>query len=135
MIAGVNIVYLPGTRVEPGGYMHCYIAPNGPWCGSLAPSIPAVVDGQNEAAPESDQPFFRVYPNPTDGKFIVEYMSKTPVDKMTVEIYGMKGERILYQELLAEPLHEFSLEGRPTGIYLVRMLTDELTKTVRIIKQ
>jgi hypothetical protein len=39
------------------------------------------------------------------------------------------------QELIEERRHEFSLEGRPTGIYLIRIVTDDLTKTVRILKR
>jgi hypothetical protein len=43
MIAGLNILYQPGTRVEYGGYMHGRIAPDGPWCG-VQPATPVAKD-------------------------------------------------------------------------------------------
>ncbi|MEI7727628.1 MAG: hypothetical protein WCK09_21145, partial [Bacteroidota bacterium] len=46
MIAGQNILYLPGTTVVSGGYMLGKIAPNGPYCGQQAPSIVTVVTGE-----------------------------------------------------------------------------------------
>ncbi len=78
---------------------------------------------------------FRVYPNPTDGKFIVEYMGKDKPGNVKKEIFGMKGDRVLTESFSGERRHEFTLAGRPAGIYLVRMVSDRLTKTVRIIKQ
>jgi len=138
-IAGQNILYLPGTRVEPGGYMLGYIAPNGPWCGAQGPMIPnAEVLMTNDELPmtnEEGNGWFKVYPNPTDGKFTVEYTGKTEPGRITVEIYGMKGDKILTESFFGECRHEFTLDGRPTGIYLIRIVTDEITKTVRILKR
>ena len=138
-IAGQNILYLPGTRVETGGYMHGIIAPNGPFCGMLAPSIANTeVLMTNDKLPmtnEEGNGWFKVYPNPTDGKFTVEYTGKTQPGRITVEIYGMNGDKILSEAFHEERFHEFTLNGRPIGIYLIRMVTDGTTSTVRILKR
>jgi hypothetical protein len=135
MIAGQNIIYLDGTKVEPAGYMRGCITITGQYCGTMAPSIPTVVAGETEAPSTLDLAFFKVYPNPTNEKFMVEYIGEDKIGKINVEIYGMKGDKILSKEFSEERRHEFSLVGRSSGIYLVRIVSVEITKTVRILKQ
>ena len=71
MIAGQNIVYLPGTKVDSGGYMHGYISTE--FCTN--PSYPVAGNPQgaadvtaslNEA---TDATRVIIYPNPTTGMF------------------------------------------------------------------
>ncbi len=134
-IAGQNIHYLPGTKVESGGYLHGSITTTGEFCGSMHPTIPIVIAGENDNPSVPALSFFKVYPNPTDGKFTVEYVGNSKVGKIYVEIYGMKGDKLLSKEFQGERMHEFSLENRPTGIYLVRIVNEENTTMVRLIKQ
>ena len=37
LIAGMSIRYLPGARVDSGGYMHGYITPDNIYCGGISP--------------------------------------------------------------------------------------------------
>ena len=140
-IAGQNILYLPGTTVQPGGYMHGYITQNAEYCWSLAPSFVSTSDSvvsdisPASRVPRPDSSWFRVYPNPTDGKITVEYIGNSQPGTIHVEIYGMKGERILSKEMTEVRKQEFSLEGRAEGIYLVRIVADEGMKTVRVLKR
>ncbi len=138
-IAGQNILYLPGTTVQPGGYMHGYITTTGQYCWSLPPSIPnteVVMTNDDLPASNEDLPGrFRVYPNPTDGKFHVEYMGKDKPGTIQVEIFSMKGDKILMETFSGETRHEFTLDGRPIGIYLIRIVTDGSTATVKILKR
>jgi len=119
--------------------MHGYIAPNGPFCGTQQPGIAnselQITGDDLRFTNGGSLAWFRVYPNPTDAKITVEYTGEAQPGKITVEIYGMKGDRILTKELLDERRHEFSLEGRPTGIYLVRIVTEGMTETKRILKR
>jgi hypothetical protein len=39
LIAGQNILFLAGTRVDSGGYLHGYITPDNTYCGGLTPPI------------------------------------------------------------------------------------------------
>jgi len=138
-IAGQNILYLPGTKVEAGGYMHGYIAPGGPWCGLQPQTIPNTeiqfaVDDLRFTT-DLNKEGFRVYPNPTDGKFTVEYMGEGKPGRIRVEIYGMKGDRILTESFFGERKHEFTLDGQTIGIYLIRIVTDGSMSTVRILKR
>ncbi|MCK9423847.1 MAG: YDG domain-containing protein, partial [Bacteroidales bacterium] len=133
MIAGEKILYLPGTVVEPGGYMHGYIAPNGPYCSS-PPKI-AVVTGEEEIPLITAKPAVKVYPNPTEGKFTVEILGDLVSENTRVEIYTMQGDKLLSEVWKGLCKQQFSLDAKPTGIYLIRVVSDNFTKTVRLIKQ
>ncbi len=133
MIAGENILYYPGTYVEPGGYMLGYIAPQGPWC--TTPAMPALVAGTKGASQLVDQTSYRIFPNPTAGNFMLEWDTKGTPQKYLVEIYDMKGTKLLSRELSGEQKREFSLSGKPAGIYLIRIIGSLTSGTTRIIKQ
>jgi hypothetical protein len=131
MIAGQNILYLPGTTVQSGGYMWGYIAPTGPWC--LTPSMPAVVTAEYEERVATEQSSFKVYPNPTTGNFILELIRDA--DQVKVGIYGIWGEMVLSTVLYEEGRYEFSLADQTVGIYFIRVIYGDKAETVAIIKQ
>ncbi|MEI6435357.1 MAG: T9SS type A sorting domain-containing protein, partial [Bacteroidota bacterium] len=133
LIAGMNILFYPGVFVEPGGYMYGYIAENGPWC--VNPPVGAVVTGKDEVRTDIDQQFFKIYPNPTTGAFMVELNTTGATEKYTVEVYDMNGGKILSEEMAVERKHQFSLSGKPAGIYLIRVISESNSGTTRIIMQ
>ena len=133
MIAGQNILFYPGTSVSPGGYLHGYIAPGGPFCG--APTVASNSMGTTEKTLIPEQHFFRVYPNPTKDLFTLALNGYVPSDKISVEIYNMKGEKIISTEILNEMKHEFSLAGNSSGLYLVKVISGTMSGTSRIVKQ
>ena len=112
--------------------MNGSIASGGPWC--TQPMV-AVIAGTNETQKGMDQQFYRIYPNPTTGAFMLELYGKNAAEKYLVEIYDMKGERMLSNELAGERKHEFSLSGKPVGIYVIRVISNKNSGTTRIIKQ
>jgi hypothetical protein len=133
MIAGFNILYYPGTVVSPGGYLYGYIAPEGPWC--VAPPVPAVLTGTTELILQQDPQHYRVYPNPTTGSFLLELNAPDTSEQYLVEIYDMQGKKILSDEWAGKQKREFSLSGQPAGIYLIRVISERISGTTRIIKQ
>jgi hypothetical protein len=135
MIAGLNIHYFPGTRVEAGGYMIGRISPGGPYCGELSPSIATVVEDENDPSIFSEKGFFKVYPNPTTGIFTMELIGFDETQTFCVEIYGMRGDKILRKVMLMERKQKFSLSDEPMGIYFIRVISGNQTETAKIIKQ
>ena len=133
MIAGQNILYFPGTIVDPGGYMIGSIAPLGPWC--YRQPLMAVTTGTGENQGVTGDQFFRIYPNPTSGNFILEMNSSAGDKSFFVEIFNINGKRIFSDELVGLTKHEFSLKGKPSGIYLVRIINAGHSGTMRIVKQ
>ncbi len=133
MIAGQNILYYPGTVVESGGYLYGYISPGGPWC--VTQKVIASANGTDLIQPGLEQHLFRIYPNPTTGAFMLELNPAGANDKCLVEIYDMKGKRMFTAVMSEEQKHEFSLSGKPAGIYLIRVIGERNSGTTRIIKQ
>ncbi|MCX6280207.1 MAG: T9SS type A sorting domain-containing protein, partial [Bacteroidetes bacterium] len=135
MIAGQNIHYFQGTKVDPGGYMIGKIAPGGPYCGGKTPSIATVATGEEELSSISVKSAFKVYPNPTTGTFIVELTAANESETNRIEICGMRGEKILSKDLSIARKHEFSLSGMADGIYFIRVIFANGAETIKIIKQ
>ena len=134
MVAGLNILYLPGTFVGLGGYMDGYIVSDtASWC--VTPPKVALVTGTNQNQQGMKQLFYRIYPNPTSGAFTIELTDPLAFGKSLIEIYGMKGEKLMSYELTGEQKHEFSIAGKPAGIYLVRIISEQNSGTTRLFKQ
>jgi hypothetical protein len=134
MVAGHNIVYLPGTSVLPGGYMHGYITTANQYCGQQAPSLPTVVAGENDPTVSIQTQRFVVYPNPTTGNFTLEQKGDHSREDVKVEIYGMRGERVLTGEMPGERKHEFSISGFAPGLYFVKVVSGDSMETIKLIK-
>jgi len=132
MIAGENIIYYPGTTVEPGGYLHGYTALGGPYC--IVTDKASVVTADNEPVVKRESNFFRIYPNPTTGTFTLTLNGYVPSEKINVEVFNMKGEVISSTEMVDEFKHEFSLAGKPAGLYLVKVISGGQTGSSRIVK-
>jgi hypothetical protein len=135
MIAGQNIIYFPGAKVEPGGYLHGKINPGGPFCGELLPSIATVVTDEDDLTATPDKHYFKVYPNPAIDILTLELTGVADVETFRVEIYSMWGERILDKVFTKGRKQKFSLASNPVGIYFIRMVMENKSETVRIIKQ
>jgi PKD repeat protein len=133
VIAGQKISFLPGTTVQPGGSMWGYIAPMGPFC--QTPSMPASVVSGDTVSKETEQPFFKIHPNPTTGNFILEFNANKLSDKATLAVYGIRGEKVLTTALNNKGRQECSLTGLPGGIYFLRVNYGERFEMGKIIKQ
>ena len=131
MIAGQNIIFLPGTTVQPGGHLHGYISNQ--YCGTTAAPVMAVKSGEAETPGAFSQYCFRIYPNPTAGRFTLEFNSDTPASPQ-IEIFGMTGNKVFAQKLGGERKHEFSISTMPPGIYFIHVVTGENSATVKMIK-
>jgi hypothetical protein len=136
-IAGQNIIYYPGTKVDAGGYMHGYISTVfcNPYIHPVVNSPVAEGTGDQTNPSTSDKRFFRIYPNPTAGKFTLELTGDTSPAMVHMDIVGVLGESILSKDLLIERKQEFSLIDRPTGMYVVHVTAGVSSRTEKIIKQ
>ena len=133
LIAGQNILFLPATTVFPGAHLLGYITPNGSYCASKAPSMVTVVNGAGEEKVPEPGSYFRVYPNPTSGSFILELTGEYGKGEARAEVYGSRGEKVLTRSLPGTGIHEFTLAGRPAGIYYLRIFTGNTVMVRKII--
>ncbi|MFZ4523124.1 MAG: T9SS type A sorting domain-containing protein [Bacteroidales bacterium] len=136
-IAGTNIIYYPGTIVDPGGYMHGYISTI--FCSPYihpAASAPVVEGGLEEQGIDNrDNSFFRIYPNPTSGNFTLELKGDVTSALVHVEIFGILGDRILSKDLQIDQKQVFSLSEKPSGVYVVHVTSGLASETKKIIKR
>ena len=134
MIAGQKISYLTGTRVFAGGYMHGYITTTTQYCNSLP--VPMVATAMEETpAVVADGSLFRIYPNPTSGLFTIELTDGDLSGNVYATIYGSCGEMILRDEMTGNSKKEFSLSGKPVGLYFVRVVNGNKGFTKKLLKQ
>ncbi len=142
LIAGQKIDFLHGTTVQPGGYLHGYIAPTGPWCnqGSSLPQVNPIIESRDSIGQDipisryQDGKFFKIYPNPTTSTFTLELSGIDKELLVHVEVYSMRGETIHSKQFTGERIHEFSLANKPAGIYFIRVIAGERVETGKIIK-
>ncbi len=132
-IAGQSIIFKPDTRVLAGGYMRGYISTTD-HCGVKAPAIPAVVAAVEETPVDASRITFRIYPNPTSGTFTLEQTGGEIRNNVKVEIYGMRGDKVLSGQMSGEIKHEFSVAGFPAGLYFVKIVAGSDAETIKLIK-
>lgn len=139
LIAGQNIVLLPGARIEPGGYFHAYITQDDTYCaGPVAKELDAeevIVAAAETPVRIREDLFFEVFPNPTQGSFTLELTSVDPEQNRTVEVLTMLGRRLHIQALPPQRQHTLSLEGHPPGLYIIRVMEGNKVGVERLIKR
>ena len=132
MIAGQNIVFLPGSVVQPGGYLHGYISTQ--YCGGMKAPLMAVKSSESEVPVVDIQHFARVFPNPASGTFTLELNGDVASMPVKVEIYGMTGVRVHSAEIIGERNHLFTISNFSPGIYFVHVISGEKSDIVKLIK-
>ena len=132
MIAGQNILYFPGTKVDSGGYLYAYIAPEGPWC--VAPTMPASGTGNQTATGFTGGNRWVVRPNPTSGLFYLEF-SDLELPEATAELFNMQGVRVGIPITVQTKSIPFDLTGKPSGVYLIKVSSDNQSEIFKVLKQ
>jgi hypothetical protein len=131
LIAGVKIIFLPGAAVLSGGYMHGYISTT--YCSPT--DAPMMAAGTTEPTPTVvERPSFSIYPNPTTGNFTLVQKGSGQFGNVKVEIFSMRGERVLASQMIGEQRHEFVTADLPSGLYFVKLVADDYTETIKLIK-
>jgi hypothetical protein len=100
----------------------------------LSPSMVTLITRENEPDNPLSTPRFTIYPNPTTGPFILELQELSMTEKVHVEIFGMRGDKIAGKDLHGLGKHEFSLASFPDGLYFVRVIAGEKVETVKLLK-
>ena len=126
---------LDGTKVSSGGFMHAYITTNGTFCGSLLNPLVANLENKEALGIETvvKNQFIKVYPNPTTDIVIVELVDGGT--SANVAVYSMQGGKLYQKDLNGETKYQFSLAGRPVGIYMVHVQSGEHSEIAKVVKK
>jgi hypothetical protein len=135
-IAGQKISLLPGTTVEPGGGLWAYITTSGSYCTGVSAPARNAGNINNEETPtvQSQAGLFKVYPNPTTGRFTLELNPGVDPAAITVFINGIRGETVMKQEVEVTRKMDFSIEEKQPGIYIIRLMMGDRVETAKIIR-
>ncbi len=139
LIAGNNIVFLTGTSINPGGYMSALITQQCIPCNTLKSNdlthVAAESDGRNETlnTPQGN-PYFMIYPNPTDGKFTIASKNRDMDHTVVLQIFDVMGKMKVEERLEPFTKRDFSISEFPAGIYHLRLIVDDNTQVIRMIK-
>ena len=136
LIAGKNIIMLTGTRVMSGGKLLARITTTDDYCTqnkSLMSSDDNDVLFEKSLIENKD--FFRIYPNPTTGYFILELLNEVKGQNTIVEVYTMLGSKIMVEELPADKLYQFDLTQYNPGIYLIKVIQGNSYGVEKLIRQ
>lgn len=131
-IAGIKISYLPGTRVYSGGYMRGYITTNGQYCTNPTPHIMSNPLGAEELLQPSTLQGL-LYPNPTTGLFTIRESGEQP-GLMQIQCYNVMGKLVFKDENFTSG-KSLSLEGQPSGVYIIHLCRGQHHQIFKIVKQ
>ncbi|PKR81911.1 hypothetical protein CW751_00820 [Brumimicrobium salinarum] len=74
-----------------------------------------------------------VYPNPSNGNFTLAIDGNDTDEELKLSIVSING-KIIYQDKINNYLNDFHLNAQP-GVYFVKLQTQKMTETIRIIIQ
>ncbi len=132
-IAGVNIIYLPGTTVLSGGYMLGTIS-TGTYCTGPTKSIVSADAGPDERLFNINKAYFTIYPNPTNGNFTLVQKNDNLYGNVKVEVFSMGGMKVMNETIIGEKKHDFRFSDMATGLYFVKVVADGYVETIKLIK-
>jgi hypothetical protein len=136
LIAGRKIILLPGTKVEHEAMLRAYITNTGAFCNTVTapPKKGENISFEQTPTIQSQAGMFKIYPNPTIGKFTLELNPGVDPAAMTMFINGMRGEIVIKQEVEAIRKKEFSIEEKQAGIYIIRLIMGDRVEMAKIIR-
>jgi hypothetical protein len=136
LIAGQNIIFHPGARVMEGGYLWARITSSDDYCDQPASLLASEEIGSatNEKKISADT-FLSVFPNPTTGIVHLSFGETDASTVVSIEVYGMLGERFIRQDLPGSSEYEVDLTHMPKGIYFIRVLKGDEMGIEKVIKQ
>jgi large repetitive protein len=95
----------------------------------LLPETPDIKTGSDGG----DRLFFKIYPNPTTGVFILEISEVIANSNIIIEIYSIAGIQIERYELTVKKHYEFDLTDKLPGIYIIRLIRNDKAGVGKII--
>jgi len=129
---------LDGTIIKQGAYFKAWISDEA-YCTSEKSLLSAEIS--NAIIPEITEDSknreisFRIFPNPTTGRFTIEFNEFDEASAIVIEISSMVGESIIRQELPAAAQYQVDLSRYQPGIYLVRVIQGNEAGVLKVIKK
>ncbi len=75
-----------------------------------------------------------LYPNPTSGKIMIELSNYSNENEAVILLFNIKGQ-LLFKKVLASSNTTINLSDRPQGIYIAKIILNEVVSEWKIIKE
>lgn len=86
-------------------------------------------------SPEISKGLLRLYPNPNNGQFSVDYAGPDGLENFTISVFNPQGRTVLTEEVSqGHFLREYDLSHLLPGIYIVMISADRILTTQKFIK-
>ncbi|HKM94313.1 MAG TPA: T9SS type A sorting domain-containing protein, partial [Prolixibacteraceae bacterium] len=132
-IAGHSVQFLPGFHAVNGSYVDAHITTNGSFCDQLPPPLMLAYDPPVEKSVDNVEPNIEeadlpntqsmlVYPNPSNGQFILLLNNFEGVTR--VFIYNAMGQKV-YDVSISDEKHFVELPNVQRGIYFVKAINKQ----------
>lgn len=138
-IAGQTIRFLPGFHAMEGSTVNAWITTTGEFCDQQSQPVVANTASaeKSKTSPASvlnqtltDSPRLKVYPNPNNGRFVVEILNSTRA--ADISVYDMQGKKVLPAKRCLNQT-TIELDQHSKGIFLLIMNDGKTTVTRKIV--
>ncbi|MBE0662078.1 MAG: T9SS type A sorting domain-containing protein, partial [Bacteroidales bacterium] len=133
-IAGERITISEGFNGKQGAYVWARISEE--YC-SQSPSMLSseeIINAEILPVIESNDKFFKVFPNPTTGNVRLMFNDSVETSTIILDVYTIVGEKIHHSELNGQMHYDFDFSSLPGGIYILKIQKDKVIETEKIIK-
>lgn len=140
LIAGKSIRFLPGFYAHNGSYMYAWITTDSSFCSSLPSIVEAPIESTKEMVSVEDElklqgavdKMIKIYPNPSNGRFIVELSNFE--ERSVITVSNILGA-VVHRSYLESNVKPIELTNISSGLYFVSVTNGTTTVTKKIIIQ
>lgn len=124
LVAGLKICMLPGTSVQPGGYLHAWISGSDHFC-----DVPPVSKSSGSVV-LADTPLFpvnsasmniKVYPNPARGVFTISYEGSSDPASIDAGLMTLQGKEFRNIRFNGQRNMSVDISEIPEGMYILKV--------------
>jgi len=138
-VAGQTIYLRYGFTSAEGSYTHAYITLNNEFCGSQPAPLVASQQAPLEEVlhipdqiSNSDGLSIHIYPNPTSGRFKIDFSNFT--ETADVHVMNFQGQEVLNTSNMNQLTMELNISKLPKGIYMVIVESADQIISGKVIK-
>lgn len=132
LVAGERISILPGTLVQPGGQLSARITLTNDFCPGYQAMPEIVTTGAANplVAPGS---LFRIWPNPSSGRFTLEYAGEGTGGARDIDVYSIAGRKEWAGKMPDQKQAVISLPWLNPGLYILVVRTGQAVQSLKLI--
>jgi hypothetical protein len=131
----------PATTIDPSGNSNVYYEFFIHGCGGINgnsyriyqnPDMTADSEEEEEKEEMQMEHGISAYPNPSNGSFT---LNTGTMETKDVYVYNALGKIVYQKNKVSEKTVDINISNTPKGVYLIKVISDDQTETIKIINQ